>query len=305
MKIIVLGGGVSAEREVSIRSSAAVKEALIQAGYEVIYLDPQNGFDVLNDLPADSLVFPILHGEGGEDGVIQTELEKRSLPYLGTMSAESVVCFDKGQTREKLEQAGIPMAKGAIVDKNTYATHELAKKPHVLKVLRGGSSIGTYIARDPAHINQDDVDQVFLLSAEAVIEELVEGSEITVPIFDNYALPVIEIVPPKDQEFDYKNKYNGLTQEICPPQSVDSKTQEMAQRLAEQVHQVLGARHFSRVDIMVQDNGYLKVLELNTIPGMGTQSLYPKSAAEAGMTMPDLVQKFVKLVERDYGLGNG
>ncbi|HYF97254.1 MAG TPA: D-alanine--D-alanine ligase [Patescibacteria group bacterium] len=302
MKIIVLGGGISPEREVSLRSSAAVKDALIQAGYKVIYLDPKDGLDALDDLSAGSIVFPILHGEGGEDGIIQSELEKRNLPYLGTMSAESVICFDKWQTHEKLEQAGIPMAQGVIVDKNTYATHKLAKKPHVLKVLRGGSSIGTYIARDLSHVGQDDIDKVFSLSNEALIEELIEGSEITVPIFDDHALPVIEIVPPTDQEFDYKNKYNGLTQEICPPQSVDGKTQERAQKLAEHVHQTLGARHFSRIDIIVQNDGDLKVLELNTIPGMGAQSLYPKSAAEAGMSMPDLVKKFVKLVERDYGL---
>jgi D-alanine-D-alanine ligase len=304
VKIVVLGGGNSPEREVSLRSAAAIADAARQAGCDVIVIDPKNGLEQLDKVTKDSMVFPILHGAGGEDGMIQAELEKRHLPYLGTESKESKICFNKKLTRQKLKEAGIPMADGDIVNAKSYRTHVLARLPHVIKVLRGGSSIGTYIVRDPSKIDEQSVRDVFSLDKEAIIEQLIEGPEITVPIFDRAALPVIEIVPPKNQEFDYENKYNGQTQELCPPVSVDDKTQLNAQELAVRVHEVLGARHLSRVDIMVcADNGLI-VLELNTIPGMGMQSLYPKSAAAAGISMPELVKKFAGLVERDYNINH-
>ncbi|HEX5797148.1 MAG TPA: D-alanine--D-alanine ligase [Candidatus Saccharimonadales bacterium] len=304
MKILVLGGGDSPERAVSLRSAAAVAGALRQAGYEVDEFDPGDGLAGPDKIAPDTMVFPILHGSGGEDGFIQAELEKRHLPYLGTKSKESKLCFDKGLTRKRLEEAGIPIARGALVDRETYPVHDLAKKQHVLKVSRGGSSIGTYIVRNPADIDEKSIEDVFSLGGEAVIEQLIEGSEITVPILDGSALPVIEIRPPEDQEFDYENKYNGRTQEICPPESVDSKTQAAASKLAEKVHKALGARHLSRVDLIVRNDGSMVVLELNTIPGMTEQSLFPKSAAVAGIPMSELVKRFVSMVRRDYNMSH-
>ena len=173
MKIVVLGGGDSTEREISLQSAGAVARALGQAGYDVVQFDTKDGFSQLDELPAKTIVFPILHGQGGEDGVIQTELEKRNLPYLGTESIASAICFDKWLTLEKLEKAGIPIAKGALVSRENYKAHELAKAPHVLKVARGGSSIGTYIARDLDDIDDQKIQEVFDLDAYAVIEELV------------------------------------------------------------------------------------------------------------------------------------
>lgn len=300
MKIVVLGGGNSTEREISLQSAEAVAKALGQAGYDVVQLDTKNGFSQLDELAVGTIVFPILHGQGGEDGVIQTELEKRNLFYLGTKSEASAVCFDKWLTLEKLEKADIPIAKGALVSRENYKSHELAKAPHVLKVARGGSSIGTYIVRDPNDIDDQKIQEVFDLDDKAVIEELIEGVEITVPVLDKTALPVIEIRPPENKEFDYEHKYDGSTQELCPPESVDETIQVKAQRLSEQVHKVLEARHLSRIDMMVRNNGDLVVLELNTMPGMTDKSLYPKSARVDGMTMVDLVKSFVDLVSKDY-----
>ena len=238
MNIVVLGGGDSTEREISLQSAAAVARALTQAGYQVIQIDPKDGLSQLDDLPEGSIVFPILHGRGGEDGIIQAELEKRGLPYLGTDSQASEICFDKGLTLEKLAQASILIPKGTIVNQESYLTHELAKAPHVLKVSRGGSSIGTYIVDDPAQVNEEKIAEVFALDNKAVLEELVKGTEITVPILDKKALPVIEIRPPDGKEFDYENKYNGSTEELCPPESIDNEIQAKAQRLSEQVHEV-------------------------------------------------------------------
>lgn len=301
MKVLVLGGGISPEREVSLRSANNVADAARQAGFEVKEADPADGLDVLDGLK-DTLVLPILHGKNGEDGFIQRELEARNLPFLGSDSAASIACFDKWATRLELTHAGIKMPQADFVDEKNYGLSPLAKRHHALKVVHGGSSIGTHIARADEDKDTAAVNQIFAMEDKAVLEELIEGSEITVPVLDGKALPVIEIIPPADEEFDYDNKYNGRTQELCPPKNVSQELQLKAQELAEKVHRVMGARHLSRVDIMIDKTGKLYVLEINTMPGMTSGSLYPKSAKQAGMDMPALVKKFVGLVQRDYHL---
>jgi D-alanine-D-alanine ligase len=302
MHILVLGGGNSPEREVSLRSAAAVSSALQKAGFTVTQADPTDGYKVLDNLEPGTIVFPILHGVGGEDGEVQTELQQRNLPFLGSEASVSAICFDKGKAREIYEKAGIPIARGAVVTRETYANHELAKGPHVLKVTRGGSSIGTMIARDPSMVHQEDISEVFKLNEEAILEELIKGVEITVPIFGSQSLPVIEIQPPETGEFDYENKYNGATKEICPPVSIDAAAQARAQDLGIKAHQALGCRHLSRTDIMVDKSGQMFVLETNTMPGMTDQSLFPLAAKEAGMSMQALMSKFVEMVKQDYNL---
>src|SRR3989344_1780141 len=302
MKIVVLGGGASTERDVSLRSASAVAKALRQAGFIADELDPKDGLQAMDNLPKNTIVFPVLHGQNGEDGSIQAELEKRNLPYLGTDSQASANCYNKWKTRQILVAAKVPVANGELVTERTYRNSELAKRSHVLKVTEGGSSIGTYVVRDPSRVEQSKVDEVFSLHGEAVVEELVEGTEITVPVLDNRALPVIEIRPPEAGEFDYENKYNGASEEICPPVSIDEKQQKIAQELAVRVHKTMGCRHLSRTDIIVRPDGSMAVLEINTIPGMTDQSLFPLAAKVAGTSMVELVKQFVKMVERDYKL---
>ena len=301
MKIVVLGGGESTEREVSLRSAKAVSDALETAGFDVINLDPIN-FAVLDSIDSKDIVFPILHGNNGEDGKIQRELESRGLAFLGSGSKSSEICFDKTRARDAFQAAGLPIADGGAVTKESYRNHPLIKKPHVLKISEGGSSIGTYLVHDPNLINTQKVSEVFSLGEHAVIEELVDGVEITVPLLDGQALPVIEIKPPENEEFDYANKYNGKTQEICPPTAIDKTIQEHAQRLSEKAYAALGCRHLARADIIVRSDNNMVILEINTMPGMTSQSLYPLSANVAGLTFPELMKQFVKLVERDYAV---
>lgn len=299
MKILVLGGGISPERQVSLRSAQAVTTAARQAGLEVIQADPADGLDILDDL-SETIIFPILHGKNGEDGAIQKELEARGLPFLGSDSAASIACFDKWTARVELTHAGIAMPEAQLVDERSYPASALAKRPHALKIVHGGSSIGTMIVRKNETADEQAVSETFAMEDKAVLEELIVGTEITVPVLDSKALPVIEIVPPPDGEFDYDNKYNGKTQEICPPKSVPEDLQIKAQSITEKVHKVMGARHLSRVDMMIDRQGNIFVLEINTMPGMTAGSLYPKSAAAAGLPMPKLIKKFVELVKRDY-----
>jgi len=139
VKVLVLGGGNSPEKEVSLRSAKAVANAARKAGFDVTEADPADGLDFLDEIPKDTVVLPILHGINGEDGVIQAELEKRELPYLGSDSKVSAVCFDKWQTRQRLLAAGITMPKAILVTKQNYKSQALFNKPHVLKVVHGGS----------------------------------------------------------------------------------------------------------------------------------------------------------------------
>lgn len=301
MKVTVLGGGDSTERAVSLRSAKAVADALISAGFDIQNLDPiESG--ALDQIDKNSIIFPILHGTNGEDGAIQSELEKRGLPYLGTMSAASKQCFDKWETRKKLVPKGILFADAQLITVDNYQGHALTNRPHVLKVHEGGSSIGTLIVRNPNKIAADEVDDVFFLDSLAVIEELIEGTEITVPVLDDTALPVIEIRPPKGDEFDYEHKYNGETVELCPPESVSTDIQIAAQKIAENAHRIMNCRHLSRSDFIVRPSGEIVMLEINTMPGMTDQSLYPKSALVAGITFPDLMNRFIAMIKRDYEL---
>jgi D-alanine-D-alanine ligase len=294
----------SPERDVSAKSAKAVADAARTAGFDVSEIDLKSGPSALDEISKDSVVLPISHGVNAEDGWVQAELEKRGLPFLGSNSHSSKNCFDKWTARTILSGAGIVMPKAVRVTKETFKNDELSRKPFVLKILNGGSSIGTLIARDPLKVKQSEIDAIFEMENEAVLEQLIEGSEITVPVLDKKALPVIEIIPPPNAEFDYDNKYNGATQELLPPKNVSIEIQKESQIIAERVHQIMGCRHLSRTDFMVDRNGDLFVLEINTMPGMTDQSLYPKSAAVAGLPMPQLVKKFVELVKRDFKLGD-
>lgn len=303
MKILVLGGGDSPEHDVSIRSAKAIAEGARQAGFEVSEADPKDGYGIFDNIPKDTIVMPILHGQNGEDGVLQEEMEKRGLSFLGSGSQVMKTTFDKWKTLKKLETNGFPIADSALVTADTYMINPLAAKPHVLKVNRGGSSIGVIIVRESGKADLEKAKkEVFSLDRQAVLEELIEGPEITIPILDQSALPALEVIPPEGGEFDYENKYNGQSQELCPPPSLSDEQHEKAKKLAEKVHKIMDCRHLSRVDTIMQPDGSFVVLEINTIPGLTDQSLYPKSAKVAGMDMTELVAKFAELVKRDYNL---
>lgn len=301
INVTVLGGGDSLEREISLKSSKPVYDALIKAGFNVDFIDPIEK-DFLTKLDRNHIIFPILHGKNGEDGTIQMLLEKNQIPFLGSTSKSAASSFNKAIAKEIFIKNKIPTAKYSKVNREQYYKHDLIKVPHILKTIEGGSSIGTYIVHNPLFLNEKEINDVFSLNEYALIEEFIQGIEVTVPILDGKALPVIEIQPPKGEEFDYTNKYNGKTKEICPAASINSNMQIKVQRVAEDTFKALDCRHLSRVDIIVKQDGSIFVLENNVIPGMTKQSLYPKSVKSAGMDFPELMTKFVELVRRDYGL---
>jgi D-alanine-D-alanine ligase len=294
MKVLILLGGTSNEREVSLRSGRAVADALKAAGHEVLEYDTEKGFDGLADFVGKvDCVFPILHGKGGEDGVIQTELERLGFMYLGSGPKASQLCYDKAEFKKILNSLSILTPKSEIVTKQSITESPLMRSPYVLKPVDGGSTIDAYIIRDPKTQSYDP--RVFDHYQLMLLEELIEGTEITVPVLGDKALPVVEIIPPEGKEFDYENKYNGATQELCPPPHVDESKQKEAQALAERIHKEVGARHISRTDIIIDKNGKLWVLELNTMPGLSSQSLTPLAAKAAGMDMRRLVEQSLQM----------
>jgi D-alanine-D-alanine ligase len=211
---------------------------------------------------------------------------------LGADSKVSKLCFDKEEFKKLLDKLSILSPRYEIVNPDSLASSDLLKKPYVLKPIDGGSSIDTLIIRD---LSQKIDMSIFDRHPNMLLEELIEGSEITVPVLGEKALPVIEIIPPEGGEFDYENKYNGATKELCPPEHISEENQLKAQDIAEQVHNAAGVRHLSRTDIMIDNNNQHWVLELNTMPGMTSQSLYPKSAAHAGIDMRQLVEQFLNM----------
>lgn len=292
--IIVLSGGNSDERAVSLRSGAAVAKALQAKGHSVQTIDPTKGLDSrITELKAADVVFPALHGQGGEDGVLQKFFEDNAIRYVGSDSQSSTLCFDKARYTILLKENGFLVPDTELVDFAQYKASNLIKKPYVLKPNDGGSSIDTFVVREPENRDQAAISDAFERHGAMLLQELIMGPEITVAVLNDRSLPVIEIIPPADQEFDYENKYNGNTQELCPPLSVNSEVQVKAQALSSKIHELTGCRDMSRTDIIVGANDELYVLETNTIPGLTDQSLLPKAAAAAGIDMSELCDHLV------------
>jgi D-alanine-D-alanine ligase len=295
MKILLLAGGRSNEREVSLRSGDNIEAALRKSGHDVRRLDPADKDFVLAEAVAGvDVVFPILHGEGGEDGVLQAELEKLNLPFLGSGSEAARLTINKLEYKKRLADSGILTPEWQMVNADDVREAGLIHQPFVLKPIEGGSSIDTFIVHDPQR-QALDFEEPLKRYGSMLLERLIEGQEITVGVLGDEALPVILIIPPSGEEFDYENKYNGKTQEITNPKQIPAGLQKEAQELALRVHRVMGCRHLSRTDIIITPGGSLYVLETNTIPGLTEQSLFPKAALGQGMEISDLVEKMITL----------
>lgn len=298
-KVLVLQGGDSNEREVSLRSAANVTQWLQKVGYDVVVADPaESGFDLAALSEDCDVVLPMLHGEGGEDGYLQGQLQELQKPFLGSDSGACELTFNKALYREFVTKQKVLMPEGVVVDRAQFDTAALRQKPYVLKPIDGGSSVDAVILHDLAkEPNAAYFDELFNRHREMLLEQLIVGQELTVGILRNKALPIIHIVPPANEEFDYENKYNGRSQEIVAPPDIPHEKQREAQNLALKLHVLTGCRHISRSDMIMAPDGTLYVLETNTIPGMTEQSLFPKMAAADGMDMAALVRSFVEMAE--------
>jgi D-alanine-D-alanine ligase len=287
-RIAVLMGGLSAEREVSLKSGAAALEALSQAGYEVleVVVDDERlplpkGFD---------LAFLALHGTFGEDGQIQDLLASRGIPYTGANADISRLAFNKEKTKEKLRLHHVPTPEGQLVRRLEEVTLPL---PLFIKPNAQGSSVGSHAANTEEEL-ASSLAEALKFDSSALVERLIRGRELTVGVLGDQVLPVVEIHP-LDGFYDYMNKYTkGRTEYYCPA-GLPEEITRLVQHFAITAHRALGAAVYSRVDFLLENDTSPYCLEVNTIPGMTATSLLPKAAAVAGLTFPQLCRRIVEL----------
>jgi D-alanine-D-alanine ligase len=291
LNVTVMLGGPSAEREVSLRSGAAVAKALRSLGHSVQELDPQE--DSWKMPAATDVVFLALHGTYGEDGTVQRRLEELGLPYTGCDSDASRLGFDKALTKQRCIAASVPTARFALIDSPNASWPMGWNPPVVLKPVRQGSSVGLQFVERVADWSRA-VAEALRFDSQVLMEEKITGRETTVAILDGTALPLVE-VRPRAGAFDYQNKYTaGATEFLCPA-PFDTATTVRVQDAALQAFKAIGGRDYARVDVMVRPNGEPVVLEVNTLPGMTELSLFPKAAAAAGIGYADLCQRMLNL----------
>ena len=291
LSIAVFLGGRSAEREVSLRTGAAVARALRTLGHQVSEIDPVPGEWSLPE--ATDVVFLALHGAYGEDGAIQKELESLGVPFTGCDSEASRIAFDKVLTKERFISSGVPTAKFALVNRAQAPFPMSLKFPVVVKPVRQGSSVGLKFV-DRIEDWPSALTESLAFDSEVLVEERVIGRETTVAILDGRALPIVE-VRPKQGSYDYQNKYTaGATEYFCPAE-FDRDTAAKIQNAALAAFAVVGARDYARVDVMVTKTNEPVVLEVNTLPGMTETSLFPKAAAAAGISYEALCQRMIDL----------
>jgi D-alanine-D-alanine ligase len=293
-KIAVLMGGPGSERDVSMATGKGVAKALRSLGSEVTEVDVK-GADF--ELPEGTeLAFIALHGTFGEDGQVQQILEDRGVPYTGEGARESELAFNKIHSKEAFQKHDVPTPYWQII---TLGQRPTIPIPFVIKAPCQGSTVGVHIIR-----NERDVDSAIADAStydqELLVEKFIPGRELTVGILGEQALPIIEIIP-KGGFYDFTNKYpflnpnaGGAAEHVCPAKLPDEQTRAI-QELALRAHRALGLQVYSRVDIMLPEEGQPSVLEVNTIPGMTEASLLPEAAGVAGISYQELCRRIIEL----------
>lgn len=324
--VVVLAGGRSSEREVSLRSGIAVRDALIgQRGpqglaalelveiaadgrwiREGVAVDPAR---CVIELPGDAIYFLALHGGDGEDGTIQGFLTSVGRTYTGSGVGASAIAMDKAATRSVLAAAGLRVAPGRLVQAWSWSERRERELDELLRLgaagwfvkpNRGGSSVNTYSIRDAGELPAA-IEAVHAAGDSALVEARIPGTEATCGVLgnsrDGRALPPVEIVPRGDHFFDYQQKYDDDgAEELCPPRSLDEATCTALADGALTAHRALGCEGYSRADFIVPaDGGAPVALEVNTLPGLTARSLQPQAAAVIGLGFAGLCLEVLRL----------
>ena len=298
--VAVLMGGLSSEREISLRSGAACARALEGEGFSVTRLDV--GRDVaarLAEIKPD-VCFNALHGRYGEDGCIQGVLETLGLPYTHSGVLASALAMHKERAKAVLSAAGVPVAESLVISRAEAARAHAMKPPYVIKPTQEGSSVGVYIVReDQAHPPQELNAADWALGEELMVERYIPGRELTCAVMGDEALGVIEIRPAEGLPFyDFDAKYAPGGSIHVLPAPLKPNVYQLVQKLSVAAHRALGCRGVSRADFRYDDrpegSGELICLEVNTQPGMTSTSLVPELAAHAGRSFGELVRWIVE-----------
>jgi D-alanine-D-alanine ligase len=302
LRLALIAGGKSSEREVSLKSGEQVYQALNKKKYDLRRFDPAQDLERLVKEAADlDAALIIMHGRGGEDGAMQGLLDLLDIPYQGSGVLASALAMNKELSKILYKMAGLKVAHALTFSREApLGPPEIADRlglPVVIKPVTEGSSIGMTIAQSLNDLAAG-LDTAFRYDPRVLVEEYLEGTEVTGGVLGNdrlTALPLVEIVPGEGYAFfDYEAKYKpGATTEICPAR-LDPKLTLKAQECALTAHQALGCRGYSRTDMIIRD-GQIYVLETNTIPGMTATSLFPQGAKAMGLEFPELLDTLIEL----------
>ena len=302
IRLALIAGGRSGEREVSLAGAAEVEKALDQNKYRVTRYDPATDLARLAaDADSIDVAFVLLHGRFGEDGTMQGFLEMLGIPYQGAGVLGSAMAMDKNLAKTMYRLHDLPVADWRMADRaDIDAPEQLVDAlglPLVIKPVREGSSLGMSIVNQPEELTPA-LEKAFAHDHEVMVEQFVSGREITVGVIGNEtpeALPLVEIIPGEEFAFfDYQAKYEqGASREICPAE-VDESIRIKAQHYALTAHKALHLRGYSRTDMIVRGDD-LVLLETNTIPGMTPTSLLPQAAAAHGLDYSALLDRLIEL----------
>jgi D-alanine-D-alanine ligase len=289
-KIGVLAGGWSVEREISLRTGQAALKALTARGYHAVLIDPDQQLpQQLLDAEVD-VAFIALHGQGGEDGTVQGLLEVMRIPYSGSGVLSSSIAMDKIITKQLLVYHGLP-TPGFDYVKSGESSRDLASRcqqlPLVVKPSQEGSTVGICIARTREEL-EAGLEVAARLNGTLMVEDFIDGDELTVSVVNDQVLPIIQIVP-QGGFYDYQAKYASTTTRYLVPAPVAPEIAGQIQDVALCACKALGCRGAARVDFMMANNSFY-CIEVNTIPGMTATSLLPKAAAAAGISFEELVE---------------
>jgi len=307
VKVVVLKGGSSLERTVSLRSGARVEDALARLGHEVLPIDV--GADLVDRLQAErpDVAFVALHGRGGEDGTVQELLELVGVPYTASRPGACIRCMDKVVAKHALRDAGIPTPDFYAFSQAAFGELGAAKAlpaieerlgfPIVIKPAGQGSALGIKFARSAADV-PNALISAFSYDSKVLLERYIPGRDLAVSVIDGpdgpQALPVVEAIPTEEDFYDFEARYEiGRTRFVCPA-DLSPELAERAQELALAAWRVLGCSGFARVDLMT-DGEDLTVLEANAIPGLTDTSLLPLAAEAAGIGFDDFVARVLDL----------
>lgn len=303
MKVGVIAGGISSEREVSLRSGQAVFNALRELGYDVVFIDAKEELCEKIKNEKIDVAFLVLHGGWGENGGIQGMLEVMGIPYTGSGILASALAMDKEATKKVFIYHNIPIPPFRVISKNEFLSSEFnlssVSFPVVIKPATEGSSVGVAIVSNTEDAKKA-LQEAFKFSDRVILEKLIKGKEIHIGVLGDRVLGGVE-VRPKKGFYDYEAKYTkGLTDYILPPE-IDGELYEKLKELGLKAHKALGCSGGTRVDMIIDSDGQPFVLEVNTIPGMTETSLLPKIASLAGYDFKGLVKEILEMTIRKDG----
>ncbi len=301
MRILLIAGGWSSEREVSLSGATAIAQALRENKHDVTFFDLSQGFDTLLTAAKEhDFAFINLHGSPGEDGLVQALLDTVHIPYQGSGAQGSFVALHKAATKQIYRHHGIPTADWEFLPTPPHAHWQpKVQYPIFAKSNTGGSSLLLFCCQNE-HELKEALHKIFEAGAEALIENSIEGQEATCGVLGHMALPPILIKPIAGDFFDYTSKYTqGAAEEICPAPLAPEINAEL-QALALKAHKALGLSGYSRTDFRITPDGHIFTLETNTLPGMTATSLVPQEAKAIGLEFGELLEKLIELGMKSF-----